>query len=133
MARVISDHRTGHNIPHTVSCRALGVSESWFYKWRGRRPTGRELRRQQLADEIREIFTESGGTYGSPKIFILLVRKGWRISVNTVAKLMAELGLVARVVKRRNGLTRRASGRPHPTSSSGTSPPRSLILSGRAT
>lgn len=106
VAGVISDNRTEYNIPHTVSCRALGVSESWFYKWRGRRPTGRELRRQRLADEIREIFTESGGTYGSPKIFILLVRKGWRVSVNTVAKLMAELGLVARVVRRRSGLTR---------------------------
>ncbi|MFF4789142.1 IS3 family transposase [Streptomyces sp. NPDC001276] len=106
VAGVISDIRTEHGIPHTVSCRALGVSESWFYKWRDRRPTGRELRRQRLADEIRQIFTESGGTYGSPKIFILLVRKGWRISVNTVAKLMAELGLVARVVRRRSGLTR---------------------------
>ncbi|MDK1349151.1 IS3 family transposase, partial [Streptomyces sp. 378] len=82
------------------------MSESWFYKWRDRRPTGRELRRQRLADEIEEIFTESGGTYGSPKIFILLVRRGWRISVNTVAKLMAELGLAGRVVRRRGGLTR---------------------------
>jgi putative transposase len=106
VAGVISDNRTEHGIPHTVSCRALGVSESWFYKWRDRRPTGREVRRQRLTDEIREIFTESGGTYGSPKIFILLVRRGWRISVNTVAKLMAELGLVARVVRRRSGLTR---------------------------
>ena len=106
MAGVISDQRTGHNIPHTVSCRALGVSESWFYKWRSRKPTGRELRRQQLTEEIKEIFKESGGTYGSPKIFILLVRKGWHVSVNTVARLMAELGLVARVVKHRKGLTR---------------------------
>ncbi|MET8406091.1 IS3 family transposase [Streptomyces sp900116325] len=64
------------------------------------------VRRQQLAEEVREIFRESGGTYGSPKIFILLVRRGWRISVNTVAKLMAELGLVARVVKHRRGLTK---------------------------
>ncbi|MCY0947914.1 MULTISPECIES: IS3 family transposase [Streptomyces] len=106
VAGVISDQRTGHNIPHTVSCRALGVSESWFYKWRSRKPTGRELRRQQLTEEIKEIFKESGGTYGSPKIFILLVRKGWHVSVNTVARLMAELGLVARVVKHRKGLTR---------------------------
>ncbi|MFF4325592.1 IS3 family transposase [Streptomyces sp. NPDC001591] len=82
------------------------MSESWFYKWRDRRPTGRELRRQRLADEIQEIFTESGGTYGSPKIFILLLRRAWRVSVNTVAKLMAELGLVARVVRRRGGLAR---------------------------
>ncbi|MFV5998550.1 IS3 family transposase [Streptomyces sp. NPDC056231] len=106
VAGVISGNRTEHGIPHTVSCRALGVSESWFYKWRGRRPTERELRRQRLADEIKEIFIESGGIYGSSKIFILLVRKGWRVSVDTVARLMAELGLVARVVKHRNGLTR---------------------------
>ncbi|MFI8419464.1 DDE-type integrase/transposase/recombinase [Streptomyces sp. NPDC085479] len=106
MAGVISDKRTEHGIPHTVTCHALGVSESWFYKWRDRRPTGRELHRQRLADEIKESFTESGGTYGSPKIFILLVRKGGRISVNTVAKLMAGLGLVARKGRRRSGLTR---------------------------
>lgn len=27
MARVISDNRTEYGIPHTVSCRALGMSE----------------------------------------------------------------------------------------------------------
>ncbi|WP_345174200.1 IS3 family transposase [Streptomyces lavendulae] len=132
MAGVISDNRTEHGIPHTVSCRALSASESWFYKWRDRRPTGRELRRQRLADEIQKIFTESGGTYGSPKIFILLIRRAWRVSVNTVAKLMAELGLVARVVRRRGGLARRrGTGRPQRTSPSETSPPRNLTSSGR--
>ena len=60
VAGVISDQRTEHNIPHTVACRALGVSEPWFYKRRDREPTGRELRRGQLTDEIREIFKESG-------------------------------------------------------------------------
>jgi putative transposase len=106
VAGVISGQRTECSIPHAVSCRALGVSQSWFYKWHTRKPTPRELRRQQLSDEIKEIFKESGGTYGSPKIFILLVRTGWRVSVSTVAKLMAELGLIARVVKHRRGLTR---------------------------
>nr|WP_237693782.1 IS3 family transposase [Streptomyces sp. SID2888] len=95
-----------HGIPHRVSCRALGVSESWFYKHRSRRPTGREVRRQQLAEAVKEVFTQSGGTYGSPKIWITLMRQGWRVSVNTIAKLMAELGLVARRVRRRRGLTR---------------------------
>lgn len=46
-----------------------------------------------LAEEIEEVFHGSGGTHGSPKVFIELVRKGWRVSVNTVAKVMAELGL----------------------------------------
>ncbi len=102
----IGDQRTMHGIPHRVSCRTLGVSESWFYKHRSRRLTGREVLRQQLADAVKGVFTQSGGTYGSPKIWITLVRQGWRVSVNTVAKLMAELGLVARKVRHRRGLTR---------------------------
>ncbi|MFI2206092.1 IS3 family transposase [Streptomyces sp. NPDC020192] len=89
-----------------TACRALGVSESWFYKWRGRPPTARETRRQHLAEDIEEIFRGSGGTYGSPKVFIELIRRGWRVSVNTVAKLMAELGPAGRKVRRRRSLTR---------------------------
>lgn len=103
---VISSCKAEEGIPHRVACRALGVSESWFYKWRDRPPAAREVRRQQLAEEIEEIFRGSGGTYGSPKVFIELVRRGWRVSVNTVAKLMAELGLAGRKVKHRRSLTR---------------------------
>ncbi|WP_371574476.1 DDE-type integrase/transposase/recombinase [Streptomyces sp. NBC_01314] len=106
---MISDFRTVHNIPHRVSCRALGVSESWFYKHRTRKPTGRQtrhLRLVQAVQAVQEEFTDSGGTYGSPKIWIMLVRKGWRVSVNTIAKITAELGLAGRTVHRRRGLTR---------------------------
>lgn len=110
VARMISDCKTEDDIPHTVACRAVGVSPSWFYKWRRRPPTARELRRTRLEEEIRTIFDESGGTYGSPKVFVLLVRAGWRVSVNTVAHIMAELGLIARVVRRRRCLTRQGRG-----------------------
>jgi transposase InsO family protein len=103
---VISSCKAEEGIPHRVACRALGVSESWYYKWRDRPPTEREMRRQHLVEEIEEIFRCSGGTYGSPKVFIELVRRGWRVSVNTVAKLMAELGPAGRKVKRRRSLTR---------------------------
>ncbi|MFI9588350.1 IS3 family transposase [Streptomyces sp. NPDC052236] len=103
---VISSCKVEEGIPHRVACRALGVSESWYYKWRDRASTEREMRRQHLAEDIEEIFRCSGGTYGSPKVFIELVRRGWRVSVNTVAKLMAELGLAGRTVKRRRSLTR---------------------------
>ncbi|MFF3748674.1 IS3 family transposase [Streptomyces kronopolitis] len=105
---MISDCKAEQNIPHTVTCRALGVSESWFYKWRDAPVTAREVRRGRLADVIQQIFEASGGTYGSPKIWITLVRDGWRVSVNTVAKLMAELGLAGRKIRRRRGLTRPA-------------------------
>ncbi|MGW0878000.1 DDE-type integrase/transposase/recombinase [Streptomyces sp. NPDC002671] len=103
---VISNCKAEQKIPYRTACRALGVSESWFYKWRDRPPTVREVRRQQLAEEIEEIFHGSGGTYGSPKVFIELVRRGWRVPVNTVAKVMAELGLAGRKMRRRRSLTR---------------------------
>ncbi|MEY9988252.1 putative transposase [Streptomyces sp. V4I8] len=106
LAGVISDCKAEKNIPHTTSCRVLGVSESWFYKWKDRPVTAREVRRGQLAEAVRRVFDASGGTYGSPKVWITLVRQGWRVSVNTVAKTMAELGLAGRKVRWRRGLTR---------------------------
>ncbi|MET8186680.1 IS3 family transposase [Streptomyces sp. NPDC005246] len=106
LAAFIGNQRTEHRVPHRLACQVLGMSESWFYKWRDKPTTAREVRRGQLADTIRQIFESSGGTYGSPKVWLLLVRSGWRVSVNTVARLMAELGLAGRKIGRRRGLTR---------------------------
>jgi hypothetical protein len=92
--------------PHPGAATLKRLSESWFYKHRTRQPTRRELRRQHLIEAVKAEFDDSGGTYGSPKIWIRLVRQGWRVSVNTIAKIMAGLGLVARKVRRRRGLTR---------------------------
>ncbi|MFE0702187.1 IS3 family transposase [Streptomyces sp. NPDC058872] len=57
------------------------MPEYWSYKWRDKPATAREVRRGQLADVIRQNFEDSGGTYGSPKIWCLLVRAGRRVSV----------------------------------------------------
>ncbi|MFG2305450.1 IS3 family transposase [Actinacidiphila glaucinigra] len=105
---MISDFRTEHGIPHTVSCRALGVSEAWFYKWRRRpsEPTNREVRRTKLAERITYFFHQSGGTYGSPRITLDLWAEGWTVSVNTVAEMMVELGLQGRKPPKRRSLTR---------------------------
>jgi putative transposase len=107
VAAFISSQRTVHNVPHAVTCRVLGLSESWFYKWRERVPTPGKQRRARLADAIRASFDASGGTYGSPRVILDLWAEGWRVGENTVAKLMAELGLAGRKpAKRRRNLTR---------------------------
>jgi putative transposase len=114
---VISDQRTGHGIPHTVACRALGVSEAWFYKWRRRpaEPTRRETRRRRLEERITHFFHESGDTYGSPRITLDLWAEGWQVSVNTVAEVMADLGLQGRKPpRRRRCLTRQGKRRAAP-------------------
>lgn len=64
------------------------------------------MRRQHLAEEIEGIFRSSGRTYGSPRVFIELVRRGWRVSVNTVARLMSALGPDGRKRRRRRSPTR---------------------------
>jgi putative transposase len=100
VAAFIACQRTEHGVPHTVSCRALGVSQSWFYKWHRRPLTPRQARRAELAQRIREFFDASGGTYGSPRITLDLWAAGYRVSENTVAQLMAQLGLAGRVRRR---------------------------------
>lgn len=102
----ISSCRAEHNIPVRVSCRALGVSESWYFKHRNRPPTPRQSRHAELLAAVRAAFEASGGTYGSPRITLELQAAGWRVSANTIARLMAESRLVARVVRRRRSLTR---------------------------
>jgi transposase InsO family protein len=114
---VISDQRTGHNIPHTVACRALGVSQAWFYKWRRRpaEPTPRQVRRAGLEERITYFFHRSGDTYGSPRVTLDLWAEGWQVSVNTVAEIMAGLGLQGRKPpRRRRSLTRQGKRRAAP-------------------
>ncbi len=65
MAAFIADQRTGFGVPHAVACRALSVSESWFYTWLGRPPPARQQRKARLAEQITALFAASGGTYGS--------------------------------------------------------------------
>ncbi len=106
----IATQRTVHGVPHTVSCRALGISESWFHKWHGRPPTGRQRRRERLCREIQAIFCGSHATYGSPRVWAELRRRSWKATKRTVAELMAAEGLAGRRRKRRENLTRPDKG-----------------------
>jgi transposase InsO family protein len=51
------------------------------------------------------------GRYGSPRITADLRDEGWRVSVNTVAKIMRELGLRSRPKRRRKQTTRQGKNR----------------------
>jgi putative transposase len=102
----IESQRAEFGVPHKICFRALGVSPSWFYKWKNRRPTARQERRAHLDEEIKRHFAASGGTYGSPRITQDLRAEGWKLSENTVAKRMAELGLAGRRPNKPRSLTR---------------------------
>ena len=102
----IAAQRTDHGVPHAVSCRALGVAPSTFYKWRDRPPTPTRRRRAELDVEVRACFDASDGTYGSPRVRAELRRSGRKVSKKTVESSMARQGLQGRSRRRRRGLTR---------------------------
>jgi len=111
VAAFIAAQGADHGVPAAACCRALGVSRSWYYRWKegGRSP--RRARRERLKAEIARLFEGHKGRRGSPMIAADLRDAGWRVSKNTVAALMAEMGLAARPKKRRRGTTRPGKGR----------------------
>ena len=68
VAAFIASESAGHGIPHAVSCRALGVSESWLYKWKDGDRSARRARRDRLKAEIARLFARRKGKDGSPRI-----------------------------------------------------------------
>jgi len=115
VARFIADQRTNYRVPHTVVCTLLGVSLAWFYKWlrRAESPgavnglhTTRDRRRDTIDRAVRVAFGKARGVHGSPRLVHDMRDAGWTVSEKTVADSMRRQGLIARRIKRRNGLTR---------------------------
>ena len=106
LAAFIVSQRDEHAVPAALACRALGVSQAWFYKWRHGDVSLRRARRTALDAAVAWLFRRRGGRDGSPPITAALHDLGWKVSKNTVAASMRSQGLVARPKKKRRGLTR---------------------------
>ena len=65
----------------------LKVSSSGYYYWR-KHPVGvRQLKQDQLLDDIRQVHAQSQSRYGSPRIADELRERGVKMSRNRVARL----------------------------------------------
>ena len=106
VAAFITAQRAEHGVPYAVSCRALGLSQAWFYKWRHGDASLRRARRAALDAAVGWLFRRRGGRDGSPPITTALQDLGWKVSKNTVADSMRRQHLVARPKRKRRGLTR---------------------------
>lgn len=103
----IAAQRAKHSVPQATSCRALGVSQAWFYKWaHGGDVSLRRHRRAALAAQVAFLFVKHKRRYGSPRITAELRDQSWVVSENTVAAVMREQQLVARPSRRRRGTTK---------------------------
>jgi len=87
-------------------CAFLGVSRSGYYDWCKRLPSNRTNEDNALKAEIQKIYDGVQGRYGSPRIWKVLQNQGYSVSRKRVARLMQEMGLVARVTR----VTYRAPG-----------------------
>jgi putative transposase len=77
-------------------CRVLRVQRSGYYAWQHRSPSSQAQANQALMVLIRAEHQASRKTYGSPRIQVVLRRKGVACGRHRVARLMRQDGLCAR-------------------------------------
>jgi transposase InsO family protein len=106
----IDDHRD--EFPVSRMCKVLDVSRSGYYAWRKRSPSEREMANRRLYEKIKRVYNESGGTYGSPRIYRELKRQGVACSENRVARLMRLRDLRAKQTKTYKTTTKRDQADP---------------------
>lgn len=79
-------------------CACLGVGRASYYRWLSQRDAAEQAARDKEATEeqLRQVFEDSKGTYGAPRVQQALAKQGVVLSVSTVSRIMARLGLRAR-------------------------------------
>ena len=83
------DAQKAEGFPVRMVCSVVGVSPSAYYAYRHRPRSGpAQLAEAALVDEIRAIWAESGGTYGSPRVCAELRRRGRVVNHKRVERLM---------------------------------------------
>jgi len=80
--------------------KVLKVSRSGYYAWRKRRPSRREEANKELLERIREVYSDSRKTYGSPRITDTLNEQGIACGKNRVAKIMRDSGIRVKMKRR---------------------------------
>ena len=101
-----------HTVMYSVMrlCEVLGVSRSGYYEWKSRKPSARRRYNEKLLNEIRCIAKETMNTYGSPRMYVELVARGYQLSCGRVARVMRKYGVVAKQATRRKRTIKHREG-----------------------
>ena len=84
-------------------CRVLGVGRSGYYAWRSRDLSSRALQDGLLSARIAQLSSESGRSYGSPRLMRALRAEGHRCGRSRVRRLMREKGIIGLQRRRYRG------------------------------
>ena len=82
------DHAS--EFPVKKMCQVFEVSRSGYYKWRKNKDLY-EVKVEFLNEQIKAVFEQSRGTYGSPRVQIALKKLKVDVSESTVARRMKSL------------------------------------------
>lgn len=82
------------------ACHLLEVSRSAFYDWHQHRPCARKLADDELGDKIQQIYDDSRGTYGWPRVHRQLRDDAIHVSRKRVARIMRQKNLIGRCRRR---------------------------------
>ena len=101
----VAAERANHAVARL--CRVIGASVSGFHAWLRAIPAThvRAEAEAGLRGHVGRVFAARRGVYGSPRVHAGLRREGRRHSRRRVARLMREMGLVARRGRRRTPRT----------------------------
>ena len=80
----------------SLMCRVLGVQRSGFYGWRNKPKSHQEERREKMESLVKDTYEEFEAAYGAPRITQELNALGHKCSLNYVAKIMSNQGILAR-------------------------------------
>lgn len=86
-------------------CLVLGVSKSGYYAWLRRPKSEQKKRRETLTAQVKRVHLESRENYGSPKITKVLQNEGIQVSEKTVTRIMQEVGIQSKTVKKYKATT----------------------------
>ena len=95
---VITRHRGEFEV--RLMCRVLAVSPAGYYASRRRPPSWHAIVDELLMAHVRIIHTDSGETYGTPRVHRELQAQGLPASPKRIARLRREDGLVVRPTPR---------------------------------
>jgi putative transposase len=115
--RFIAGHKARFGVEPI--CRVLSqhgcpIAPSTYYDAKGRPPSARARRDEQLRAAIRRAHQDNYGVYGACKVWLALNREGIAVARCTVERLMRELGLAGarRGKRRRTTVADPAAARP---------------------
>ena len=79
-----------------LMCQVLSVSRAGYYRWLSRPTSKRDSRKAEMESLVKSTFEEFEAAYGAPRITEELNALGYSCSLNYIAKIMQENGILAR-------------------------------------